>query len=223
MKTGKLLRAFRDEMLKPLPGQVAHLKMAPPGRIINNPSGKKLIAGVLLLLYPKKDDWYLVFIKRQSYEGVHSGQVGYPGGRQEKGDGSLFKTAIRETHEEIGIEPGKIVPLGKLTPLYIPVSNYEVHPYVGFVKKKPKFIIDPVEVNYVIEYPLSHLLNAGNYGTKKYISNHQEYTAPSIKLGNDDLWGASLMILCEFLEIVRSISIVHAGCFYNDRIDLKFP
>ena len=127
-----------------LPAFHAHIKMSPIHRMedlatmdLSNKNPK--IAAVLMLFYPKKEQTHLVLILRNSYEGIHSAQVGFPGGKYEQGDENLIFTALRETHEEIGIHPEKIEIIRSFTQLYIPPSNFLIHPYLGICKQKLVF------------------------------------------------------------------------------------
>ncbi len=103
----------------------------------------------------------MVFIKRNEYDGPHSAQVSFPGGAWENRDRTLQHTAIRETREELGIS-GELEILGSLTDLHIPVSNFLVTPFVGWMAETPLFKPDPTEVQYVIEVPLQSLLSSSN-------------------------------------------------------------
>ncbi len=132
-----------------LPGEAAQNKFSPELR--EGPSYAEALedegeqedecrsAAVLILLYPDKDHLRTVFMKRNEYDGPHSGQISFPGGMFEKVDLDLEQTALRETEEEIGVDAGKIDVLGRLTPLFIPVSNFCVTPYVGWITGQPDF------------------------------------------------------------------------------------
>ncbi|WP_371414618.1 CoA pyrophosphatase [Flavobacterium sp. 140616W15] len=124
-----------------LPAEVAHYKMAPLERMevmknIDSKVSNPRVAAVMMLLYPKNEIAHLVLIVRNAYNGVHSSQIAFPGGKYEKDDGNYAYTALRETHEEIGVLPGKIEVIKAFTPTYIPPSNFIVHPFWEFVKKK---------------------------------------------------------------------------------------
>ncbi|MBW6481037.1 MAG: CoA pyrophosphatase [Bacteroidales bacterium] len=115
-----------EELLKNcLPGENSHRKMLPPERELQMPSENQqaLHSGVMLLLFPDKNDLYTCLIKRSALMKIHAGQIGLPGGRHEKMDASPRETALRETTEEIGLPAEKVTVLGSLTPLYVSVSN----------------------------------------------------------------------------------------------------
>ena len=161
---------------------------------------KSLRAAVMILLYPFNDERHLVFIKRNEYDGPHSGQVSFPGGAWEEGDLSLEKTAIRETREEIGIME-EIVVLGALTPLHIPVSNFQVSPFVGWLEQEPKFTPDQAEVQYVIEVPLRDLLNPRNRDKERIFHHQLSMEVPIYRVGKEKIWGATAMMLSEALQL----------------------
>jgi len=161
-------------------------------------------SGVLLLLYPCKEFIYTVFIKRTEYEGIHSGQISFPGGMFEKGDDSLAHTALRETMEETGMLFDEAIIIGKLTPLHIPVSNTEVFPYVAISDKRPAFAHDPAEVQYLIETRIDELLNPVNHKIKTMSIAGNEFEVPYFDIQNNHIWGATAMILSEFLEVVKN-------------------
>src|ERR1043165_9931303 len=101
-------------------------------------------------------------MKRMADRTAHSGQVSFPGGRYEPADVKMLGTALRETQEEVGIDPDAIDVLGALTSLYIPVSNYNVFPFVGYTSVRPEYKLNDKEVSYIIETPLSYLLDDNN-------------------------------------------------------------
>ena len=154
-----IVRSLERELKRELPGITAH-QMLMPERIVQEQHKKKVDACVLALIYPNSQNQYtIVFIRRPLYNGHHSGQVSFPGGKVEKSDTSFEHTALRETEEEIGVNPTSIKIIGKLSDLYITISNFLVHPYVGYTNSTPKFFLDKNEVEYIIEYPLFELLN----------------------------------------------------------------
>ena len=181
-----------------LPGfdpTAAQTLMAPLGRPPARPPdqpGQARQGAVLLLLYPKAADWYIVFGKRPSHLRHHPGQVAFPGGRCEAGE-SYETAALRETHEELGVPPATIHLLGPLTPIYIPPSDFEVHPYVGWTAAPPLFLPAPDEVEEVVEMPLAHLADSRN----RIVG---EWQYPFFRFGEHRIWGGTAVILNEFRE-----------------------
>lgn len=191
-------------MQQKLPGEEAQLRMAPTFRGHISSTEEAVQAAVLVLFYPSDDKTHLVFMKRNEYDGPHSAQISFPGGVRETGDHSLKETALRETREEIGIN-GVIEVLGALTPLHIPVSNFMVYPYVGWIKEAPVFDPDPSEVQYVIEAPLEALLDPTNRDSETLFHHAMLIQAPFYRVGEEKIWGATAMILSEVLQLATSL------------------
>ena len=189
---------------KPLPGQHAQFKMAPVERPEKASDRDTREAGVLILLYPKDGRLYTVLIQRPVYQGVHSGQISFPGGKQEPGDRDLVHTALRETHEEVGIPPEQIEVLGKLTPLFIPVSNHLVQPVIGTLADPPRMIPDEIEVDRIYEIRIRDLMEPDcRIQNESILENNRQIQAPFFRYDGLQIWGATAMILSEFLEIYR--------------------
>jgi len=192
-------------------GRAAQLRMAPAPRPIERDpaqSGLPRTAAVLLLLYPLEDgELAFPLMKRNEYPGVHSGQISLPGGSAEPGE-TPQQTALRETCEEFGVCEG-VELLGLLTPLYVPPSDFEIHPVVGWSAARPVFQPDPREVAALLEIPLSHLLEdarklTGNWELRSGIETAVRY----YDLGASVVWGATAIILSEFEQRLRaSVSI----------------
>ena len=195
----------------PLPGEKAQLLMGSDIRMndfvfkqIDDTSKK---SGVMILLYPNQKCIYSVFIKRTEYNGTHSGQIALPGGKFEVCDENLVNTALRETSEEIGIDSSKIQILGQLTKLFIPPSNYIVYPSVGYITSKPCFIPEKTEVEKIIEYDISYLLKKEIIKIKEFkIKTGFTFNAPYFDIHGQVVWGATAMIISEFVEILKEIS-----------------
>lgn len=199
------IEKLKNRLKESLPGEAAQIKMAPSYRHLFPNNLKEGDAGVMLLLYPVSGELTTVFMKRTEYPGVHSGQISFPGGRFEPEDSNLATTALRETEEEFGIAASKINVLGKLTPLLIPVSRMEVHPFVGHLAERPMFLPNPREVERLIEIKIADLLRASIIKTKP--QNYKDYQGfvPYFEVHETHVWGATAMILSEFLEVIRSI------------------
>lgn len=204
---------FIDEIeridFRNLPGLEAQIRMAPVNRrddIRRMGVGKKVMhSGVLLMLYPFADgDTGVVLIQRPKYNGVHSGQISFPGGRYEKDDLDLKATALRETKEEVGVDPALIEVIGKLTDLYIPPSNHRVSPYVGIMRHTPVFRPDPVEVDVVLELPLAQFLNKENIQNIPItLADGQCLHTPCFLIDGLIIWGATAMMMAEFLQCIK--------------------
>lgn len=196
--------AWTEILRQKLPGEKGHRHMAPTFR--GEPIAEKeaVEAAVLALLYPSEGRTHLVFIKRNEYDGPHSAQVSFPGGAREAEDRSLEETALRETYEELGIQD-PIEVLGALSPLHIPVSNFMVFPFVGWMDARPEFRPDRSEVQYVIEAALSDLQDPSNRDSETLYRHEQRIVAPFYRVGNDKIWGATAMILSEFLLLATTV------------------
>jgi 8-oxo-dGTP pyrophosphatase MutT (NUDIX family) len=205
----ELLPALRKALLSELPGSKAHLKMMPEGRNLFPPAGNALDAAVMILIYWFENEWHTILIQRTEYDGAHSGQISFPGGKADDTDANLLQTALRETQEEIGVNPGEIMYAGKLTPLFIPVSNMQVHPFVGLLDTRPGYIPDSKEVDSVIDVPLKALLNPDNIMQKAWIIRGTEVTVPYYRVDDNEIWGATAMIMAEFLEVFSQVNWVN--------------
>lgn len=189
---------------QPLPGRLGQISMAP------KPVDEKRFSeyqpinprrgAVLMLFYPGENDTLVPFIKRPSYDGVHGGQVSFPGGKWEEQDQGLSQTALRETEEEIGVSQSSVNLLGKLSDLYIPPSNFLVSPFIGFVEEMPMFEADPFEVDRIISCPVDLLtdLNIRKEG-EIIVRDKMKLNAPYFDIEKEMVWGATAMMLGEFM------------------------
>jgi 8-oxo-dGTP pyrophosphatase MutT (NUDIX family) len=202
---------LKEVLQQPLPGEMAQYRMAPSYRpqltkqevLAHNPR----VSGVMLLLFEKEDELNIVFTQRKQYEGVHSGQMSFPGGKKDETDKTLLDTALRETHEEIGVEPDRIEVLGQLSELYIPPSNFLVYPSVGFVHRIEKFIPQQNEVEKVVEIPVSFFLDKNNINrhTEIKLFNGAVVQVPAYIHNEHIIWGATAIMLSEFTFMVEQI------------------
>ena len=203
----EIIQKIKTELTRPLPGAKAQLLMAPSVRRDFFQASVVQQAGVLILLYPLDKSLYIAFIKRTEYDGAHSGQISLPGGRFEAGDKSIADTALRETQEELGIVLPHNSLLGQLTALIIPVSNFEVFPFVGYIDYTPEFHPDPNEVKFVIQAKISSFLDIGLIKKKMMTINNIPIEVPFFDIEGNQIWGATAMILSEFVEILRKIGV----------------
>jgi 8-oxo-dGTP pyrophosphatase MutT (NUDIX family) len=163
-------------------------------------------SSVMILFYEKGNEPYLVFIRRPHYNGVHSGQISFPGGRWEMTDKSLYHTALRETREEIGINTHKVKYAGKLTDLYIPPSNYIVSPYIGVYEGECSFEPEPAEVAEIIEVPFGFLLETSSLKQVDIlVRGIESLSTPAFVFKENIIWGATAMILNELIEFWKNV------------------
>jgi 8-oxo-dGTP pyrophosphatase MutT (NUDIX family) len=159
--------------------------------------------GVLLLLYAGADGVCLPLTRRNTRLAHHAGQISLPGGGWEPEDASLADTALREAREELGIDPARVHLLGALTPLSIPISANRITPFVGCYAGRPEFLPDPTEVEEVIETPVRLLLQPDSRTEEIRLRDGQPVRTPFYRVGSHQVWGATAMILSEFLALVR--------------------
>lgn len=200
-----LIDYLKSRLQKPLPGQKAHMEMASQSRgkgwSVREDHRK---SGVLLFLYPVKHQLHISFMKRTEDKGVHSGQISFPGGRSEPHDKDHVHTALREAEEEFSIPAHKVEVLGTLTELYIPPSNFLVYPTIGYMPDRPAFIPDPNEVAEIIEVDLQHFLRDETRNVRSIsLSKDLKIKAPCFLVNDHIIWGATAMILNEFLHLLN--------------------
>jgi len=203
------IQQIKQRLNQELPGQVSHLKMAPANRIheLKNQEKKILNAqksAVMLLLFNEQNKLKVIFIRRSFYVGIHAGQIAFPGGRYEDFDIEIKNTALREIEEEIGLHSENIEVIGRISDIYVPPSNFLISVFVGYLPQKPQYKIDEREVNEIIEIELSEFFKEDSIIEKEFIvpSTNSKVLAPYYKVGNIELWGASAMVMCEFLDII---------------------
>ena len=194
-----------------LPAFKSHVKMGPLERLqhyeqLNDADKNPKMAGVMMLCYPKDDKAHIVLIIRNTYKGIHSAQIAFPGGKYEQEDKDFAFTALRETQEEIGISPDQIEIVKSFTKLYITPSNFMVYPFLGISREKLTFIPDPNEVAAIIELPLSVLLNDSIViETNVSTSYLGDIDITAFKIENKIVWGATAMMLSELKDVLNEV------------------
>jgi 8-oxo-dGTP pyrophosphatase MutT (NUDIX family) len=206
----QLAALLKHRLQLPLPGSEAQLRMAHASRRINLSSYKipenVRWGAVLVLLYEENYTIKFPLILRQNSGGVHAGQISFPGGKFESADVELSVTALREAEEEISVSKSSVEILGKLTELYIPPSNFLVHPFVGVAESQPVFIPQPDEVVSVLNMSLDELLDEGLVGEKEItLSNGLKVFTPYFDLKDHTIWGATAMMLSEMKVVLKEI------------------
>jgi 8-oxo-dGTP pyrophosphatase MutT (NUDIX family) len=197
---------LRERLAGTLPGLDAQLRFMPtpprtgwkPGEF---PSDARLAAG-LLLLYPGAQGPSIPLTVRASGLKRHPGQVSLPGGATDPGE-TLAQAALREAHEEIGVDPANVRILGELTPVHVLVSGFTLHPIIGITGDRPSFKLDANEVEELIEVSVEDLQDASaiRQGTRTREGLAIEY--PYFDLMGHQVWGATAMILGEFICVLQ--------------------
>ena len=211
--TKKFISNLKEQLNShPLPGENAQFLMAPITRQKIKQQQQQLDtflprkSAVLILLYPTENSINTILIQRPVYDGVHSGQIAFPGGKFEENDLSLENTALREANEEIGINTHNIQLIGSLTDLYISPSNFLVKPFVGFVEELSELKADSYEVNQIIHYDLFSLNNERIKGIKTIEhSNGFKIKTPYYEVEGFTVWGATAMMISELNAVVSKV------------------
>lgn len=196
--TATFFNELKNKLKNELLGESAHKRMIPQGRdLYPKQDEKPRKSAVLIAFYYHGNEIYFPLIKRASNNGSHSGQMALPGGKYEDSDANLIETALREAHEEVGINPTEVEVLGTLTELYIGVTNFSVLPVIGILSKRPDYVLDKTEVDQVYDVKLSDLLNASNRNCEEWEIRNEKLFVPFYELANAKVWGATAMMLSE--------------------------
>ena len=213
-----LKRIIPKLKLSNLNSKTSEIKLAPSFRkeFIKLNSNKLLNskkAAVTAALYADDSNLVrLILILRNTYNGVHSNQIGFPGGRVEEDDKTLFDTAIRETFEEIGIAVEKNELIRELKEIYIPPSNFNVYPFLVLLNHPPSFVKDDKEVKEIITIDLDSLLNCKITQTLipvptklNELNTQNDVLVPTFKLAGYNVWGATAMMLSEIRDLINDV------------------
>lgn len=157
-------------------------------------------AAVLVVLFPRGPDVRFLLTARPDTLLNHPGQVSLPGGAAERGDSSLWHTAVREAQEELGIRTGRLRPLGRLDPVPVVVSNYLVTPFVGWNPVPPMLRPDASEVEEVVEVSLGAILDGANLFRETWNFRGQAWQVTFYRFGPHIVWGATARILGDLAE-----------------------
>lgn len=192
-----------------LPGQPAQYKAVPPQRPRSDIEEMRRAkdtrkAAVLALIHPVDEIPHVALIERNTYPGVHSGQISFPGGKTEKSDADLIHTAQRETAEEVGVNASHYEIWGELTEVYIPPSRFLVKPYVGLASSELSFIPDAREVSRVIHAPLHRFLDDEALQPEEVDVGSFKLKVPSYRWEGHVIWGATAMMISELSTLIRS-------------------
>ncbi len=196
--------SLKEKLRHPLPGAPVQNRMAAASRLkpALQPDEKTRQSAVLILFYPRDGRVFVPLILRPVYDGVHSGQMAFPGGRYEPEDESLVRTALREAREEIGLRPDDVEVLGPLTRLYVPPSNLLVQPVVAALSYPPAFCPDPREVAGIFEFSLDEITDPSVISEAVIDVRGMKVRAPHYLIQNQMVWGATAMMISELNEVL---------------------
>lgn len=208
MKLSELTTFLATRLNEGMPGQSAHNLMKPhledgsPIRIKHDKPPRE--GGVLILFYEEDGLVRFPLIQRPEYEGIHSGQIAFPGGKKENTDKDLFETALRETEEEIGVPQDKITVMGSLSKFYVAASNFDILPVIGVLNERPVFVPEEREVSAIITPHATDLLDDHKILTKDIVvRNGFKLTSPYFDLEDKVVWGATAMMLSELRAVLK--------------------
>jgi len=200
---------LQQRLQQPLPGYEAQKKMMSVRRPDASEAPETARqSGVLLLLYPAADTVKLVLIERSADGGVHSGQLALPGGRKEEYDADIAATALREAWEEVSLKTEKVSVIGRLSALYIPVSNFVVNPVVAVSDEAPVLVASEVEVANILMLDINKI-----FSRKETVQVQASGAALTIRttayILDDEkfIWGATAMILSELETMLEERSV----------------
>ncbi len=202
---------LNKQLKQVLPGESAQKKLSAhpdytiKGLLQKNPNPRQ--SAVMIVLWPENNGVRCLLIRRSDSASAHGGQMAFPGGKWDELDTDLIQTAIRETREEIGLGLDTQSVIGALSPLYIPVSNFLVNPFVASCGMRPLLSIEPAEVQDVVDFDLGHILNDQNIHIgERLLQNGAKLKTPYYEIEGFEVWGATAMILSELAEVLRIIS-----------------
>ncbi len=203
----QLPKLLAERLAEPLPepASLARFRSGRPGRgPFDEAPAEARRAAVLVLLYPHEERWHLPLTLRPTHLPDHAGQVCFPGGAIEP-DETSGEAARREFHEELGAPEMGIELLGRLSSLYVDVSNFCVEPWVGVSYDRGRFVPNPAEVEQLLEIPLDHLLDPANLGSHRRQWHGEAYNAPHFAWKSYRIWGATCLMLGQLVTIVQDI------------------
>jgi 8-oxo-dGTP pyrophosphatase MutT (NUDIX family) len=191
-----------------LPGSFSHTKMLPAGRIPTLPANHPDYhdSAVLILLFPLQEIIHICLIRRPSTMKNHAGQIAFPGGRRELEDADLVQTALREAYEEIGVASESVAILGKLSTVFVQVSNFLITPIVGWLNEAPEIAMDSTEVDEVFFISLDALSDEGNRCEREMETKTGRIIVPGFEINGCFIWGATAMVLAELVDVYRELS-----------------
>ncbi len=200
--TNKLIERLSTS---PLPGHESIMEKMSPNRfkVKTEPNASTRRSAVLMMFYPKGEEVFMPLILRPQYDGVHGGQMAFPGGRVEFHDKNIQETALREAQEEIGIKATDVKIIENLTELFIPPSNMYCQPVLGYMTHRPDFYPDEREVAGIFEVNISEILDPKNVQTRTVETRGLTFETPCFVIQEQVVWGATALMIAELIEVLR--------------------
>jgi 8-oxo-dGTP pyrophosphatase MutT (NUDIX family) len=175
------------------------------------PLGRRTSSAVIVPLFIKNNELCILFTRRTEKVKDHKSQISFPGGVREKGDRNLLHTAIRETREEIGLDPNDVHILGRLDDIST-YTGYRISPFAGFIPWPCDFQVNEEEIEELISCPLSVLLDPSLFSSEIRTHRGRKYMIYYFTVRPDTvIWGATAKILSQFLEIVTGWQVPEKG------------
>ena len=205
--TDEFVERLTRRLHQPLPGATAQQTMEPElsfGRHCGPARFDARPAAVVALLHMVQDQWHVPLMLRHESLAYHAGQISLPGGVIEL-DESSEDAALRELEEELGVGRMGVLVLGQLSPLYVFGSNFLITPWVAALRNHAEFRANPAEVQQVIQAPLPHLLSSASRGQHIEQRGSLRFRAPHFMLDEHRIWGATAMVLAEFVAVVNDV------------------
>lgn len=203
MTFDSVVRRLADALAQPLPGAEAQAALAPRPRhgwpTGFNPARVRHAAG-LILVFPIDGRAHVVLTVRGDTL-RHGGQVSLPGGVVEPGE-TFEQAALREAHEEVALDPSIVRIVGALTSIDIPVSGFRLHPIVGVADVRPALRAADGEVARILEVPIAELLDPVRFSEQERTRDGRSMLVPALQLNDAELWGATGMVIAEFLAVL---------------------
>lgn len=206
MVDSEFYRFLIQRLQKPLPGNDAHLRMAPTPSgttpSVHTPAGTFHNSSILIPMYETEPGKPELILTLRTHTISHGGQISFPGGRSDSEE-TPESTALRELHEEVGIHRSDVDIAGSLSPLYLERSNNLIKPFVGYLQSRPSMTLNPAEVQEAFSTSVEELLNSENYTMKPWSLRGVVYDVPYWTIHDVPLWGATAMIINELLDLYR--------------------
>jgi 8-oxo-dGTP pyrophosphatase MutT (NUDIX family) len=210
MRFDYLLARIQALLDQPLPGSEAHDAILPAlaqqRKLALDKDKNPKLSSVAATFFPKEGETHILLIQRQSYDGVHSGQISFPGGKVEERDQNLVETALREMEEEVGVLRNNPKLIRSISQVYIPPSRFLVHPFLFYLEELPKLKKNEREVDNIIFLPLSKLLDDALIVQGKIkLDNGVNLKTPYFEFQGHKIWGATAMMLSEIKWMLKAI------------------